>query len=195
MKYIYMMVLVCSFLTSQAQLFSSRVGHLNIQSNNNVKNVEADNYQIASSMNLENGDIKFQGLLKSFEFRLGAIDRVYNSESINVNEYPKIRFDGTMKGHENVDVTTYGEHKVTVKGFLYIWDERRMTEATGTLYTTGDGQVLVNSDFVMKIEEGSMNKLNALIKEKVPSALNISTSSLGVSQDINVSLDVTYNPK
>jgi len=191
------LVLFLMFITnfSQAQLYASRVGHVQVKSDNKLKNIEADNYQIASVFNLETGEIQFQGLLKSFEFKLGAIDRVYSSESINVSQYPKIRFDGKMIGVENIDPSIEAEYNVTVNGTLFIWDEKRVTSAKGTVYSLGDGQLLVNSDFVMNIEEGSMKKLNKIIKEKVPTAINLSAESLGVQRDINIHLDITYNPK
>ena len=47
----------------------------------------------------------------------------------------------------------------------------------------------------MKIEEASMQKLNQIMKDKLPSVINISTETLGVSRDIIVNLDATYKVK
>lgn len=177
-------------LLSQALL--SRTGHVNIRSENNIKNIEADNYQVISQLNLETGEISFEGLLKSFEFKLGALDRVFASDKVNVKQYPKIKFEGKMTGIENVDLSQFGEYQVKVDGYLYIWNEKRRTKATGTLTSIGDGnQVFAYSGFLMTIEEGSMNKIDEILAQKLPS-LGLNTSSLGISRDINVLLDVSY---
>lgn len=176
----------------QSQALLSRTGHVNIRSENNIKNIEADNYQVISQLNLETGDISFEGLLKSFEFKLGALDRVFASDKVNVKQYPKIKFEGKVTGIDNIDLTQFGEYQVQVDGYLYIWNEKRRTKATGTLTSIGDGkQVFAYSGFLMNIEEGSMGKIDQILKEKLPS-LGLSTSSLGISRDINVLLDVSY---
>lgn len=182
-----------SITYSQASLFT-RSAHVNVQSNNNVKDIEADNYQVNSFIDLTQNTIKFEGLLKSFEFKLGSLDRAFNSDRVKLNKYPKIRFEGTISGIEQLDLDNFHEYPVTVDGTLYIWDEKRKTSATGTVTTIGDGsQVFASSGFTMTIEEKSMDKLNQLVKEKVP--LGVSANSFGVSRDILILLDATYKVK
>ena len=175
-----------------SQVFFTRTGHVHVKSQNNVKNIEADNYQVISFVNMETGQVRFEGLLKSFEFKLGALDRVFNSDRINVNQYPKFRFEGTISGLDRVDPYRIGSYDVEVNGTLYLWDEKRVTSATGVINTDGNGGFSANSDFVMRIEENSMHKLNNLIDQKLPDIVNLSTDSFGVDRDIRVSLNASY---
>ena len=175
-----------------SQVFFTRTGHVHVKSQNNVKNIEADNYQVISFVNMETGEVRFEGLLKSFEFKLGALDRVFNSDRINVNQYPKFRFEGTISGLDRVDPNRIGSYDVEVNGTLYLWDEKRVTSATGTIETDGKGSFTAKSDFIMRIEEQSMIKLNKLIDEKLPAAVNLSTDSFGVDRDIKISLNASY---
>jgi hypothetical protein len=174
------------------QVYYTNTGHVNVKSENNIKNIEADNYQILSSINMQTGIVKFEGLLKSFEFKLGAIDRVFNSQRINVNQYPKFRFEGKLIGLDGVDLNSKGQYEVEVQGTLYIWDEKRITSAKGMVETNGNGSFKASSDFLMRIEEQSMVKLNKLIDEKLPDVINISTNSIGVDRDIQVGLKADY---
>ncbi len=175
-----------------AQVYTSRTAHVHVQSSNKIKNIEADNYQVASVVNFETGEVRFEGLLKSFEFRLGAIDRVFNSERVNVSQYPKFRFEGMLINSKGQNFEKAGRYTTVVEGTLYLWDEKRITSAEGTIISDGKGKLSVQSDFLMRIEEQSMNKLNELIDKKLPEAMNISTATFGVSRDINVSLDADY---
>ena len=194
MKYIFTLILIFVFTIPQfGQVFFSRTGHIHVSSSNSIKKIEADNFQVSSFITLETKEVKFEGLLKSFEFKLGALDRVFNSERINVNQYPKIKFEGKIVGlPKNFDPNKKADYDVEVKGILYIWDEKRKTSANGKITCTGDGELFAKSGFIMRIEENSMKKLNELIDKKLPSAINVSTESFGVSRDIYVDLDVAY---
>jgi hypothetical protein len=190
-------ILLCVFFSqnSISQTLYSKTGHINVVSENNIKKVEADNYQVYSTVDLSTGDVKFEGLLKSFEFKLGAADRVFSSEKVNIKQYPKIRFEGTIPPVD-LDMNNYSEVTVEVDGMLYIWDEKRRTKAEVQITSVGDGkQVFAYSSFLMRIEEGSMKKLNEIMKEKLPDVLNINTNTLGISRDIIVNLDATYKVK
>ena len=193
LKLLYTTLLILGIgSTLFSQNLVSRTAHINVSSENKLKKIEADNHQVFSSVNLETGVVKFEGLLKSFEFKLGAADRVFNSDKVKVNKYPKIKYEGTIPP-TNIDLNKYQEVQVEVDGTLYIWDEKRRTKATATITSVGDGkQVFAYSSFVMTIEEQSMNKLNEIMKSKLPDVLNISTETLGVSRDIIVNLDATY---
>jgi len=177
------------------QSLYSRTGHINVLSKNKIKKVEADNYQVYSTVDLTTGDVVFEGLLKSFEFKLGAADRVFSSDKVNVKQYPKIKFEGKIPPTQ-IDLNEYGETEVEVDGTLYLWDEKRRTKAKVKITSIGDGkQVFAYSSFLMRIEEASMAKLNQIMKDKLPSVINISTETLGVSRDIIVNLDATYKVK
>jgi len=91
-----------------------------------------------------------------------------------------------------VDPNRIGSYDVEVNGTLYLWDEKRVTSATGVINTDGNGGFSANSDFVMRIEENSMHKLNNLIDQKLPDIVNLSTDSFGVDRDIRVSLNASY---
>ncbi|MBT8231072.1 MAG: hypothetical protein HKO66_04455 [Saprospiraceae bacterium] len=196
MRLLYIILFSLFFFTNiSAQVSYSRTGHVHVSSQNSIKTIEADNYQIITTLNFESGEINFEGLLKSFEFRLGALDRVFNSERINVNQYPKIKFEGKILGYKNLELVENKEVEVQVKGILYIWDEKRVTRAKGTLKKLPNGEIHALSDFSIKIEEASMHKLNDLIDQKLPDILNVSTESFGVSRDININLDVNYIPR
>ena len=181
------------FITTagHTQSLRTRAAHVNIQSDNSIKKVEADNYQVNSLIDLDKGLISFEALLRSFEFKLGILDRAFNSDKLNLSQYPKIKFEGTIKGLENINLTEFGEYPVEVDGTLYLWDEKRKTSASGTVTSIGDNkQVFASSGFTITIEQKSMEKVNQLIRDKLP--LKVDASSFGVSRDILILLDSTY---
>lgn len=183
-------ILFCTGLS--AQIYFTRTGHVHVLSVNKFKNIEADNYQIISTLDATTGEIKFEGLLRSFEFRFGALDRAVNSRNLNVNQYPKIKFEGRVNNISDIKFKKPGIYKVEVKGVLFIWDEKRVTSAQGTVIVDANQVVKANSSFVMTIEKQSVNKLNNLMKQKLPEIVNINTDNLGIDRDIKIDLELTY---
>ena len=194
MKYAVILLLLISG-TLNAQEYFTRTGHVHVNSSNKFKNIEADNYQIISVFDSNTGEITFEGLLRSFEFKLGALDRAVNSRDLDVSAFPKIKFKGKVKGFRQIDFSKAGTYNVVVKGNLFIWDEKRVTSANGTIIVGNDGRMTANSSFIMTIEEQSVEKLNDLMRKKLPDILNINTNTLGVSRDINIDLEATYQLK
>ena len=145
--------------------------------------MEADNFQIAATFHPEDGSLKFQGLLKSFVFDLGLADRIISDKRINVVEKPKILYEGRVVNMKDIDLNTPGEYKIKVKGNLYIWGYKRVTGTTGTLIVEDDGSIKSNAKFKMKIEEESVAKINELMRQYLPSVLNINADKLGLSRD------------
>ena len=158
-------------------VFVTRTAHIHVKSKNSVKNVEADNYQIRGQIDPMTGKVEFVGLLKSFEFKLGALDQAFNHDKVNLTQFPRSTYDGKNKNLNAINFSKPGTYTVNIKGTLYIWDEKRVTSATGKLIVSPDGSVRAESNFDITIEEKNVDKLNNLVKEKLPSMVSLDTVS------------------
>lgn len=174
--------------------YLTRTAHVHVHSSNNIKDVTADNYQVRSNINTHTGTIEFTGLLKSFEFTLGALDRAFNSSKVNVAGYPKFNFEGKIMHHKKIDFTKPGVYDIEVRGRLFLWDEKRFTVANGTLEVLADGSLRTESDFVMTIEEKNVDKINMLMGQKLPDIISIDMNTFGVSRDIHMQVKGVYKP-
>ena len=181
-------------LWSQQQ-YSARTAHIYVQSSNKIVNLEADNFQVASILNVENGDINFLGLLKSFEFRIGGLDRVFNSKIVDVLHRPKFKYLGKITNIEAVNFDQPGTYPVTFKGILYIWDSERITPGKGTIEVHSNGSISAHSDLSFMIEEASVEQANELIRRNLPAGINVTTDKLGISRAIKVEVRGTYKKK
>ena len=189
-------VLLSFFTTSLfAQKYISRTAHVHVKSTNRITNIEADNYQVASVLDSENGNIDFIGLLKSFEFKLGAADQLFNSKMVDVSAHPNIKFSGQIADIHKINFAEPGNYTITVNGVLYIWDEKRVTSAVGTLNVNANGSISGTSEFIMMIEDGSVAKVNKLMKEKLPSVISVDTETLGISRKVEITLNMTYKAR
>jgi hypothetical protein len=170
----------------QAQNYQTRTAHINIKSANKVQNIVADNYQVACQLNSQTGQFKLIALIKSFEYQIGAMNRIMNTRDINVTEFPKITFDGTIVNLKQVNFSKPGNYPVKFKGVLYVWDERRATDADGILTVLNDGTIEGKSNFTIAIEEVNTKKIDMIMRQKLPVTLNLQSNSLGISKNIQV---------
>lgn len=178
-----------------AQNYAGRTGHLNVKSTNRIMDIEADNYQVQSKINMQSGDISFTGLTKSFEMKSGALDRAFNSKRVNINGYPKFNFEGAIVNPENINLNQSGRYKIRVKGELTVGDLKRITSANGYVTVNDNGTIRAESSFVMKIEEFNVERINDMMKKRIPSGLGINFNSLGISRDILIDLKVNYRKR
>lgn len=172
------------------QDYSTRTAHLQIKSSNSVSEVEANNYQVYSTINFEEKTISFVGLMSAWEFELGAIDRAFNSDRLNLTDYPKFTYEGRLRGKSKFKKP--GRYEINVLGNLYIGSYKRVTPATGVIYVKEDGSIDVESDFSFEIEPETMEVINKLMKERLPGIIPVDTETLGISRLIEIKLFLTY---
>lgn len=184
-----------SFTSAVPQKFTSRTGHVHVESSNRFMDVVADNFQVYSELNPTTGKVSFTGLMKSFEFKLGALDRAFNSDRVDLRQYSKFQFDGEVSNVKDIDFDTPGVYRAVVKGNLLIGGYKRVTSAVGEIEVLPSGRLKADADFTIRIEESSMNTINQLMKEKLPSAVSLDTDKLGISRDIRLQLSANYRPR
>lgn len=175
--------------------YMTRTGHINIEAGNNVKDIVADNYQVASILDTQTGKINFTALIKSFEFQLGAVNRMFNSRQLNVTENPKIKYEGNVTNLANINFSKPGTYPVDIEGTLYIWDEKRITPAKGQVTVNADGTLSGKADLMIFIEPQSVKKVNDLMKERLPSVVSMDVNSLGISRKILIKAEMEYQTR
>lgn len=169
----------------------TRTGHIHVNAYSKMMDVDANNYQVAGLFDPASGDIQFTALIKSFIFDLGMADRIINDERVNVVEKPKVFYEGKILNLDDIDLNTPGEYTIHVSGTLHIWGMTRITGARGSLEVLKDGSLKTSAKFKMTIEEESMNKVNDLMKEYLPSAISVDANKLGISRDVYIETNMT----
>lgn len=180
---------------SQQVKYAARTAHIKVKSSNKFADIEADNYQVNSTLNPETGYINFLGLLKSFEFKLGALDRVYNSKLVEVLHKPKFKYVGEIKNIKSINFNKPGVYNFEVAGTLFLWDEKRVTPGKGTITVTADGKIEAFSDISFMIEEASVEKANGLIRRYMPPGVRVDADKLGIDRKVSTTIKVTYYKK
>jgi hypothetical protein len=191
MKKTFILLGLIIFYTSvYAQNYFTRTAHINVKSANKVQNIVADNYQVACELNTSTGQFKMIALIKSFEYQIGAVNRIMDTRNVDVTEYPKITYDGKIANLKDINFSKPGSYPVKFKGMLFIWDEKRVTDADGTLTIKSDGTIEGKSNFTVSIEEVNTQKIDMIMRQKLPVSLNLQPNTLGISKNIQINATV-----
>lgn len=188
--YLLLCGLLCYVQDVHGQELLCRTGHVNVKSSNALTDIEADNYQVQSTLIRETGEVSFLGLSKSFSLESGALDKAFNSKYVDVSGYSKFSFSGLIKNLDEIQFATPGEYPFNVSGILQIGAESRITSVIGTLIVNRDFTIQAYSDFTITIEQENVNQINTLLKERLGNYINM--SSLGISRDIELSVLFNY---
>ncbi len=188
--------LASSFLiTAVPTKYTCRTGHIHVETSNRFKDIIADNYQVYSELNPNTGEVSFKGLLKSFKFEFGALDQAFNSGRVDMSQYSKFNFEGKLTNVGSINFDQPGTYPAIVDGFLFMGSYKRKTSARGTVEVLPNGRLVTEADFSIRIEEESMQTINKLMKQKLPSVMSLDTDKLGISRDIKLNLKAQYRPR
>jgi hypothetical protein len=188
---IILLMLVMPMSLAQAQNYITRTAHVNVKSTNKVENIVADNFQVACQLNTKTGQYKFHALIKSFEYQIEAMNRVMNTRNINVTEFPKITYDGKIVNLKQIKFSKPGSYVFKFNGILYVWDEKRVTNIEGILTVLNDGSIQVKSDFTIALKEAYIQKIDMIMRQKLPFTINLRPNTLGISKNIQVKAEAT----
>jgi len=186
-KNLLIMGLILTVFIAHAQSYVTRTGHINIKSANNVQNIVADNYQVACQINAQTGQTKIIALIKSFEYQVGAMNRLMNTRDIDVSDFPRITFDGKITNIDKINILKQGKYNIHLSGKFSIWDETSPAEIDGILTVKADGSAELKSNFTINVERLDTKKIDALMRQKLPKSINLPANSLGISKNVQIS--------
>ncbi len=192
---LFFLLVSTTSILSPPNKYVSRTGHLHVESHSRYLDVVADNYQVYCEINPLSGQVVIKGLTKSFEFKLGALDRAFNSDRFNLTAFSKFAYDGSITNPLSINWDKPGSYPIQVEGYLKMGTYTRKTSAKGSIKIGPDGSMRAETSFVMRIEEESMNTINRMMREKLPSMVSLNADNLGISRDIQLELKTSMRPR
>lgn len=124
-------------LTAQAQKLSTRSGYIRFFSEAPLENIEANNRQVTSILDIGAKSIAFSVLMKSFEFEKALMQEHFNEKYVHSDKYPNAKFNGKIQ--ENLDLTKTGTYAATVVGELDMHGVKKSYTGKGTLVVSDSG--------------------------------------------------------
>jgi polyisoprenoid-binding protein YceI len=161
---------VCLFLVSfnnGQERFLTKNGMISFFSKTPIENIEAENNQVLSIVDVSNGQMAIAILMKSFMFEKALMQEHFNENYVESDKYPKAIFKGDIL---DFDKMVGLETTASIKGNLTMHGVTNETTIEAVIKRTVDlvemtGDFFINlSDFDVKIPSIVKNKISQKIK-------------------------------
>jgi hypothetical protein len=174
--------LVISTLTqvAYAQNLISKNGHIWFYSHTPMEDIEAHNRQVVSILDPASGDIAFNLLIKSFEFKVALMQEHFNENYMESDKYPKATYKGKITNLDKIDFRKDGIYPAEVTGDLTIHNVTKPVTAKGALEVQG-GTVTARAKLILKPQDYNI-AIPSVVENKI-------------AKEIEVSIDIQYSSK
>ncbi len=162
------------------QVYFTKNGRISFFSKTALQNIEADNNQVISILNVQTGVIQFSLLNNAFHFEKAKMEEDFNDNYIESEKYPKSTFTGMISDISSVNFTKDGAYPVHVKGDLMIHGVTKNITEPGTITVAG-GKISATSKF------------HVLIKDYKITIPSIVTNK--IAEDIEINISCNYEKK
>ena len=146
-----------------AQKFVTKSGHIRFYSETPMETIEADNRQVNSAYDHENGAFVFKVLMKSFEFEKALMQEHFNENYVESDDFPNAFFKGKIINNEDIHLSKIGEVPVKVEGQLTLHGITMDVTADGVMNVQKD-KISASSKILIEPKEYDIKIPGAVVK-------------------------------
>lgn len=170
-KIIVLVLAVMSVYIVNAQKYISKNGHISFYSSTPIENIEAHNNQAASILDASSGELVFNVLIKSFEFKNALMQEHFNENYMESDKFPKATFKGKVSNVQSVNFSKDGTYNVDVTGDLTIHGVTKPVSAKGTVSIKGE-TVSAESKFTVQPSDYNI-QIPKLVEGKIAKQIEV----------------------
>jgi polyisoprenoid-binding protein YceI len=149
-KILVLILAIASVQVATAQVWFTKTGVISIYSHTEVEDIKANNFEVVSFLDAAKGELRFQLLIKGFQFPKAAMQQHFNSEAyMNSDQFPKSEFKGSIDNLSAINFSKDGNYAVTVSGDLTMHGVTKKIKQGGTISVKA-GKISANTVFNVK---------------------------------------------
>ena len=165
---------------AKGQLYYTKNGSISFFSKSMLQDIEADNNQVISVLNIQNSTLEFSLLNNAFHFPKAKMEEDFNENYIESDKYPRSSFKGTLININKVDFTKDGNYPVMVKGDLSIHGITKNITANGTIIIS-KGTISAYSSFTVFVKDYGI-RIPTIVSNKI-------------AEQVQIKINCTYQKK
>ncbi len=165
--------------SGQDSLWFTRTGRIYFISHTDIIDIDANNNQVGSFLNVKTGEVAFSLLMKTFEFSLPLAEEHFNENYVESEKFPKATFKGKILSFDPARLDLDADYPVEAQGDLTIHGITSKVLEKGVLRKTAE-EIRLKARFEIRLDT---------YKIKVP---NIVADR--VAQVIPIDIDILYKP-
>jgi polyisoprenoid-binding protein YceI len=174
---LFIAALLIISLSTTAQKYISKNGHIWFYSHTPVEDIEAHSHQVVSILDPSTGNLQFSMLIKSFEFKIALMQEHFNENYMESDKYPKASFKGKIINIQSIEFNKDASYSAEVKGDITIHGVTKTIDTKGTISVSGTS-VIATARFILSPEDYDI-EIPSVVKNKI-------------AREIEVNVDVKY---
>ncbi|MEI6695754.1 MAG: YceI family protein [Bacteroidota bacterium] len=154
MKNVLKFVILVIMLSSSvfAQKYITKNGKIDFYSDAPMEKVEGKNNQVKAALDATTGDIVFQVLITSFEFKQALMQEHFNENYMESTKFPNSTFKGKVINLKDINFSKNGKYAAVIEGDLNIHGTSKKVKQSGTLEVK-DGKIIAYAKFNLTIKD------------------------------------------
>ena len=153
------------------QVYYTKNGNITFFSKSILEDIQADNNQVISVMNVETGTLQFSALNNAFHFPKAKMEEDFNDNYIESNKYPRSTFSGTISNVRDVDFGKDGSYSVMIKGDLTIHGVTKNITTRATV-TVSNGNISAAATFNVLVKDYKIS-VPSIVAKKIAESIQI----------------------
>ena len=162
------------FKQADSQVYYTKNGNISFYSKSPLQNIEAENNQVISVLNIQNGELQFSLLNNAFHFPKAKMEEDFNENYIESDKYPRSSFKGMVTDINHVDLKRDGTYPLMVNGDLTIHGITKPITVNGTIIIS-KGTISTNSSFTVLVKDYGI-KIPTIFSNKIAEQIEIKIS-------------------
>ena len=182
MKNVLRFVTLVIMLSSSvfAQKYITKNGKIDFYSDAPMEKVEGKNNQVKAALDATTGDIVFQVLITSFEFKQALLQEHFNENYMESSKFPNSTFKGKVSNLKDINFSKNGKYTAVIEGDLLIHGITKKVKQSGTLEVK-DGKIIAYAKFNLTIKDYNIS---------IPSAV-----AGKIAEQVQVTVDTSMDLK
>ena len=173
MKNVILFFTLFAFVNKQAdaQVYYTKNGNVSFYSKTVLENIDAENNQVISVLNIGTGALQFSLLNNAFHFPKAKMEDDFNEDYMESQKYPRSTFKGTITNVGDVNFAQDGSYPVKVNGELTIHGVTKNISARGTI-AVKDGNISATSSFKVLVKDYKI-QVPSIVSNKIGESIEI----------------------
>src|SRR5450432_1431907 len=174
MKKAYFILIAAVYMQAvKAQdIFITRHGQVSFFGKTALENIDAQDNEASSVINIKTGEIGLAVLIKGFHFEKALMEEHFNENYMESDKIPKANFKGKISNPAAVDFAKDGTYTVTVDGELTIHGVTQKVSVPGSIVIKG-GLPQVLAKFKVVPKDYNI-KIPSIVADKIAETMNVS---------------------
>lgn len=176
MRKILVILLLLTLMHSRinAQTYFTKNGSISFFSKTSFQDIQADNNQAISVINIQTGAIQFSLLNTGFHFPKAKMEEDFNENYMESDKYPKSSFKGTITDISKVNFAKDGNYAVNIKGDLMIHGVTKNVTTQGTIIIKS-GNISANAAFNVLVKDYKIN-IPTIVNNKIAESIRVTVN-------------------